>query len=652
MRKGLLIINAAIVFGIVIIYFSVRTSVLNSTIRSLVATSEKSLALSIEFKQTGFVGFKSFYISGVNIKLTTGDTIFKSDSIVLNPRLLPLIFGKKRLQELGLFQSSLFLSDSIVKTLRQKNILDSSEVYPTSKLDYAHVLDALQQKFFAYIPNHITMRNVGMYYKNNNSYSSIFCYNFSYQDENFLSDIVFTNDGKKSPCLFTGTLDKSNHLVQASVVCSDTSKIILPYFTSRWNASVGFDSLAFSISFERQNDVMQLKGSATAANLAVLHKRIGPDTVLTRNGTIDYTLRVGQRFMELDSSSVVQVNNFSFSPYIKFEKEGSEKITIAFIRKEFEAQTLFESLPSGLFSNFEGIETTGNLAYQMKLAVDLEQPDSVLFESRLENLGFKVIKYGVTDFRTINGPFVHQVYENDRLVKNILVGPENPDFVSLEEISPYLRYSVLTSEDGDFYYHRGFNLKAFRESIAINLKEKRFARGGSTISMQLVKNVFLNRKKTISRKIEEALIVWMIENLKLSGKDRMYEVYLNIIELGPGIYGIKPASWFYFRKSPGELSLSESIYLSSIVPRPKGFKYTFDDTGHLRDYFTGYYKLVSSIMVGRNHILPSDTINLTADIELKGEAKKFLVSQDTIRNDDSLFYIKPKGFLNRLFKGL
>ncbi len=129
----------------------------------------------------------------------------------------------------------------------------------------------------------------------------------------------------------------------------------------------------------------------------------------------------------------------------------------------------------------------------------------------------------------------------------------------------------MTSEDGSFFYHNGFNPNAFRESIVTNIKEKRFARGGSTISMQLVKNVFLTRNKTLARKIEEALIVWMIENKNLVSKQRMYEVYLNIIEWGPGIYGINQARQILFRKntchvgSPGKCLPGKHCAASQMV---------------------------------------------------------------------------------------
>ena len=157
--------------------------------------------------------------------------------------------------------------------------------------------------------------------------------------------------------------------------------------------------------------------------------------------------------------------------------------------------------------------------------------------------------------------------------------------------------------------------------------------------MQLIKNIFLRGNKTICRKLEEVLIVWTIENLHLVSKERMYEVYLNIIEMGPGIYGIKPASLFYFNKLPSALTLKEGIFISSIIPRPKGFRYTFVSNGILRDYLANYYKMLGGIMVRRNQISPADTINLKANIELTGDAKNYLAKPDTTAKEDSLFYL-------------
>ena len=108
--------------------------------------------------------------------------------------------------------------------------------------------------------------------------------------------------------------------------------------------------------------------------------------------------------------------------------------------------------------------------------------------------------------------------------------------------------------------------------------------------MQLVKNVFLNRNKNFARKLEEALIVWLIENERLTSKERMYEVYLNIVEWGPLVYGIQEASAYYFNKRPSQLNTEESIFLASIIPKPKHFRSSFADiqvTGAARNSLAG-----------------------------------------------------------------
>ena len=246
---------------------------------------------------------------------------------------------------------------------------------------------------------------------------------------------------------------------------------------------------------------------------------------------------------------------------------------------------------------------------------------------------FRIRNYGV--LQKLNGEFSQSVYENDRYIRTFVVGVSNPFYTSYDQISPYFKNAVLTSEDGNFFSHNGFNEDAFRKSIATNYKARKFLRGGSTISMQLVKNVFLNRKKTVARKAEEALIVWLIESNRLVSKARMFEVYCNIIELGPNVYGIGEASRFYFSKLPSELNLSESVFLASIIPHPKYFKYMFDSTGTLKENQKGFYELVVSRLVKRNIISPLDSTQSLPVVKLNGEALNLILPLDSI-SDDSL----------------
>jgi hypothetical protein len=235
----------------------------------------------------------------------------------------------------------------------------------------------------------------------------------------------------------------------------------------------------------------------------------------------------------------------------------------------FDSDTLFRSLPGGLFTNLEGIKTSGKLEYHFYTNIDFSIPDSLKLESSLKGEKFRIESFGNVDFRYVNSDFEYTAYENGVPVRTLWVGPSNPNFRPLESISHYLQVCVLQSEDGGFFYHNGFLPESIREAMVVNIKDRRFRRGGSTISMQLVKNLFLSRNKTLARKVEEMLIVWLIENNRLISKERMFEIYLNIIEWGPGIYGITEASHFYFHKEPNELTINESIFLASIIPSPK-----------------------------------------------------------------------------------
>lgn len=151
--------------------------------------------------------------------------------------------------------------------------------------------------------------------------------------------------------------------------------------------------------------------------------------------------------------------------------------------------------------------------------------------------------------------------------------PSEPGYVKLREISVHLRNAVLVSEDAAFYDHNGFDFHELQESVAKNWEKGEFARGGSTISQQLAKNVYLTSEKSLLRKVREALIVVQLE--KELSKDEIFEKYLNVVEFGPEIYGIGKAARFYFKKSPSELTPAESAFLAFLLPSPKKYSVSF-----------------------------------------------------------------------------
>lgn len=147
-----------------------------------------------------------------------------------------------------------------------------------------------------------------------------------------------------------------------------------------------------------------------------------------------------------------------------------------------------------------------------------------------------------------------------------------PQWVSLDEISREYLYAIVASEDSTFFEHNGFNFEAIANSLAENIKEQRLAYGGSTISQQVAKNLFLNHDKTISRKLREFFITRSLE--AHFSKNEILELYLNVAEFGPEVVGVNAAAWQFFKKSPNRINAAEGAFIALMLPAPKRHYYT------------------------------------------------------------------------------
>jgi len=622
----------------ILFYFLFRNSLLNFIVEQKVSAIQQRYKLSITFGKLQMYGLKSIRISNLEVISETEDTIIQASKIELNPRMFATLFGKIQIKTLHIDSLDTRLNSTLLEIWLNRNKRDTFiSIDKPDPTGYAGRLSGLEKQLFVTIPDEIAISNSSFRYQRENLYSIVKCTQFSYKNNLFEGSFLTKDNISEQAFAVSGTLDKRNHMLNAVMSQVGHNQVKLPYIGPRWQAMLAFDSLHLQTYFKsKSGNNIEIDGEASATNLTIAHKQISPEPVIITKGGISFYIRATQNLVELDSTSNFSMNGFTFSPYASYSRLPEKCFSLRIIRKEFQAQSLIAAFPKGLFLTFKGMQTSGNLVFSLSSILNFSNPDSSKFSSKLEGKSLAISRYGQTNFSMMNESFQHDVYEDETKVASFIVGPENPDFVSLNEVSTYLQYSVLTGEDGGFFYHRGFSEDAFRESIAANLKEHRFARGGSTLTMQLVKNVFLSHQKTISRKVEEALIVWMIENLHLVSKERMFEVYLNIIEWGPGIYGIKKASAYYFKKLPKELTLAESIYLSAIIPRPKGFRYFFEKNGELKSFMTDYYKLVSGIMLRRSQITDADTTGLSAHVTLRGPAKLMLQSPDTMRIDSLL----------------
>ncbi|WP_413291979.1 transglycosylase domain-containing protein [Bdellovibrio sp. HCB185ZH] len=170
--------------------------------------------------------------------------------------------------------------------------------------------------------------------------------------------------------------------------------------------------------------------------------------------------------------------------------------------------------------------------------------------------------------------FIWSTLPNEKEIKGCIITtmykvdlcPTSKNYVPLKQISSYLQRTIIMTEDGNFYKHHGFEWGTIEKNFRQGWETGVYKRGGSTITQQLAKNMFLNADRTFFRKALEAIITDRIE--KTLTKKEILEKYLNVVEFGKNIYGIKQAAQFYFKKSPAELDVVESAFMAMVLPSP------------------------------------------------------------------------------------
>jgi monofunctional glycosyltransferase len=172
------------------------------------------------------------------------------------------------------------------------------------------------------------------------------------------------------------------------------------------------------------------------------------------------------------------------------------------------------------------------------------------------------------------------------------------DYISYDRISPAIKLAVMASEDQLFPDHDGFDVKAIKKALKYNKRNPRKAKGASTISQQTAKNLFLWQRRNFIRKGLEVYFTFMIETFW--NKRKILDRYLNIVEMGPGIFGVQAAAQYYFNKNAADLNRSEAAMIAACLPSPK--RYTIKPmSGYIRSRY-------DDILVQMNNIEPDEDI--------------------------------------------
>lgn len=230
-------------------------------------------------------------------------------------------------------------------------------------------------------------------------------------------------------------------------------------------------------------------------------------------------------------------------------------------------QEVLAAIPVELVPSLDGFELRGDFDMDVRIDIDYADLDALELDGKvgLRNCAVRRAPHAVSVDRLAAG-FTHRVTMRDGSQRSVQLYPGSGTYTPFDQISPHMAAAVLTTEDGGFWRHRGFLPSQFEEALRRNLRAGEIRLGASTITMQMTKNVFLKHERTLSRKLQEMVLTWYVESAL--SKRRIMEIYLNVIEFGPGIYGVTRAADHYFGKHPRDLSSLETAYLALMLPSP------------------------------------------------------------------------------------
>ena len=337
-----------------------------------------------------------------------------------------------------------------------------------------------------------------------------------------------------------------------------------------------------------------LSGKLDVSGLSVSHQKLASEPVegasftLRFDAAIDRDKRrldlaylegkIGSLLVRLAGSIELPVGVFKF-------KDGHElkmlpKIDLSLKVPRTPCAKILSSIPAPLVPRLQGFALQGFFEADVYAKIDLANLDALDIGGKVGIDGCQVGK-APSEVLALAGPAsIEQIVEvppppmagkdgkdKDNETLSFTIGPDNPDFVPYDKISPYLTAAIMTTEDSGFFKHRGWVSPEFKTALRRNIAGGGFRLGASSITMQMVKNVLLNHEKTLSRKFQELFLVWYVEQILT--KERILELYFNAIEFGPRLYGIGAAARHYFGKSAADLTPLEAAFFSSILPSPK-----------------------------------------------------------------------------------
>ncbi len=360
---------------------------------------------------------------------------------------------------------------------------------------------------------------------------------------------------------------------------------------------------SLSVKADRNERTARIKPRGRLHDLVVEHpalsdQPIGPFELAVKGDIFMAFPQSDWRKLKIDiTNGRVELGDIPFEGEFHLDNTGDfAQLQANVLTPRVTGDAVTDAIPKGLLPNLQPLHFEGATQFSAEVAIDMSNLPATKLDASIDLKRFKLQSYNPSiDLMSLRSQFETHFEMPDETVIVREQGPDTDRWVPLDRIPPLFPQAITAQEDGGFYRHKGVSMLHLRGSLIRNLERGSFARGGSTLTMQLARNLFLNRRKTLGRKLEELIVTWLLE--QSFSKDELIELYMNVVEFGPGIFGIGDAAEHYFGRAPMDLTPPQIAFLVRLLPSPRAFYDQFEKkklSKHYKRYIERLLKLCQS----------------------------------------------------------
>ncbi len=345
----------------------------------------------------------------------------------------------------------------------------------------------------------------------------------------------------------------------------------------------------------------RVEGTARLEHFTFQYWRVADTEVKDLEGQIDFDLAIYPRDRRVVLAlPAIRVGEARLSASLDATQPRGERARfdarVAMARQSCGA--VARAIPRALIPRLSRLSVRGTMRFDASLKLDLDSPRELELSVDGDLDGCHVLRLGPgIDLGALKRRFVHRPREPERgTLRHVRVGRGTREWIDSEDLPDLVKDTAWITEDRRFSEHGGVRWDLIERALKMDLEHERFVYGGSTVTQQLVKNLYLDRGKTLARKLEEAIIAWQME--RVLTKDEILTIYVNVIEYGPDIYGVKHAARFYFNKHVQQLDPLEVAFIMGLKPYPsKGYQQW--EAGALKPWWVRRVKHVLAMVAKR-----------------------------------------------------